>query len=345
MLSDIPPVVLLASSDSALVADLRRIFDGLGLRVNVTADGEQTLAALEPIRLSGLAAEPAAGHTAVLVLLDTRLPGMTSGRLLAAMHQHGARRHCAIALIAERAADEWIARLREGVIDDIAPRNADAETWKTRVNTMQRGHALVCELELLRQAGQAEAKHDPLTGTLNRETLLTILFRETDRVQRLHGTLSVMVFDVDDFELWNREVGREGGDQLLREVARRTDRILRTYDALGRLGRDEFLLALPGCDATHATTLAERLRMEVFGEPLWVRNGQEEIVKARLSACFGIAVSRGRSPVVVLREAEQALAHAKHAGPGSIRYAGGMQPRVETNGAPRLFAEPETLMG
>jgi GGDEF domain-containing protein len=60
--------------------------------------------------------------------------------------------------------------------------------------------------------------------------------------------------------------------------------------------------------------LAERLRVEVFGEPF--RVGREAI---RLSACFGLASSRGRSPVIVLREAEQALALARETGPETIQ--------------------------
>jgi GGDEF domain-containing protein len=64
-------------------------------------------------------------------------------------------------------------------------------------------------------------------------------------------------------------------------------------------------------------TLTERLRVEVFATPFHVAG--EAI---RLSACFGIAVSHGRSPVVVLREAEKALEWAKAAGPESIQCFG-----------------------
>ena len=63
--------------------------------------------------------------------------------------------------------------------------------------------------------------------------------------------------------------------------------------------------------------LAERLRTEVFFEPF--RLAGEAI---RLSACFGLASSQGRSPLVVLREAEQALQWAKDTGPESIQCFG-----------------------
>ena len=80
---------------------------------------------------------------------------------------------------------------------------------------------------------------------------------------------------------------------------------------------DEFLVVLPGCSMNNALMLAERLRMDVFSSPFHV--GGESI---RLSACFGLAASKGRSPVVVLREAEQALVRARERGPESIECFG-----------------------
>jgi diguanylate cyclase (GGDEF)-like protein len=217
--------------------------------------------------------------------------------------------------------------------------------WKTHLSTMQRGHTLSRELEQLREASVLEVQHDPVTGTFTRDTMLTILFRETDRVQRLDGALTLVVMDVDDFGHWNHHLGRGAGDQLLREVARRTGRALRSYDVLGRLGRDEFLIALPGCSVINAVELSERLRMDVFGGSFWVRTAEKEIVEVRLSACFGMAASRGRSPVIVMREAEQTLAQAKQLGPDSTQCAGDSAVFTETG--PRrasLFTETDALL-
>ena len=62
--------------------------------------------------------------------------------------------------------------------------------------------------------------------------------------------------------------------------------------------------------------LAERIRLEVFSAPFsWA--GQP----IRLSACFGIAASQGRSPIVVLREAAK-LYSRERAGPETIQWAG-----------------------
>ena len=343
MLSNGLPAVLLASPDSALVDDLQRILNGLSVRVEIVRDGESALAAIGSIQNSIL--NPTQGQTSGLILLDVRLPGMASGRLLAAMHERGVHKRFAIALIAEQVSDEWIARLREGAIDDIVPRHADATTWQTHMSTMQRGHALCRELDRLREASVLEVQHDPVTGTFTRDTLLTILFRETDRVQRLQGALGMVVMDIDNFGHWNRQLGQDAGDQLLREVARRAGRSLRSYDVLGRLGGDEFLMALPGCSVINAVELAERLRMEVFGASFWVKTAHKEIVEVRLSACFGIAASRGRSPVVVVREVEQAVGHAKQIGPDSIHCAGD-SPAFAESGPRRasLFTEAEALV-
>jgi two-component system, cell cycle response regulator len=122
-----------------------------------------------------------------------------------------------------------------------------------------------------------------------------------------------VLFDIDDFGHWNSRLGANACDELLCQIVARTTRLLRSYDLLGRPGKDEFLVVLPGCVTENAMMLAERLRMDVFSVPFHVAG--ESI---RLSACFGVATSNGRSPVVVLREAEQALGQAKAAGPESI---------------------------
>jgi diguanylate cyclase (GGDEF)-like protein len=160
----------------------------------------------------------------------------------------------------------------------------------------------------------ADAGVDRLTGIYNREAILTMLFRETDRVQRMKGSLSMLLIDIDGFGRWNSLLGNTACDGLLCQVAARLGRLLRSYDLLGRPGKDEFLLGLPGCSAANAVLLAERIRAEVFGPSF---EAAEQSIQ--LSAFFGIASSQGRSPVVVLREAEQALAWARTAGPESIQ--------------------------
>ncbi|MDR3726945.1 MAG: GGDEF domain-containing protein [Terracidiphilus sp.] len=182
------------------------------------------------------------------------------------------------------------------------------------------------------EAAALSAQMDLLTGIYNREALLAMLFRETDRAQRTKSALGLILFDIDDFGHWNARLGAQACDELLRQVAERTTPQLRSYDLLGRAGKDEFLVGLPGCDADMAVSLSQRLCRCIFSSPFRVA-GQS----IRLSACFGIAASLGRSPLVVLREAEQALQAAKEAGPESIQC---FREAAQTTAVPVTFFSP-----
>jgi two-component system, cell cycle response regulator len=111
-------------------------------------------------------------------------------------------------------------------------------------------------------------------------------------------------------------LGVETTGDLILQVVGRVRRLLRSYDLFGRVSNAEFVLGLPGCSAVNAISLAERIRMEIFSEPFHVREQ-----RVRLTASFGIAPSHGRSPLVVLREAEQALQSAQASGPEAIQYS------------------------
>jgi diguanylate cyclase (GGDEF)-like protein len=307
--SNLKFAVLVVSPDLLLLSNLQQIFNSLELRVETASDHESALNAIKEL------------ENAAVILLDAGLAGLANGKLLATMLKCGLRRRFAIALIADEVSDDSITRLREGTIDDIVPRKADAATWNKHLSTMRRGQELYCEVQLLREAAFMEVRHDRVTGALQRDAMLTSLFRETDRAQRLHSTLNVVLFDIDDFGQWNDELGQDASDRILREVVERTGRILRSYDLLGRTGTGEFLLALPGCSITNASLMAERLRVDVFGGDFLAKNKRGEAVRVRLTSCLAVASSRGRSPLVVLREAEQMLALAKLAGPDTIRCA------------------------
>jgi two-component system, cell cycle response regulator len=305
MPSHTSPAFLLASADPALLGVIEPLLLSRGARVEVVLSAQ---AALDPI--SG--ANPPG-----VLLLDTSLPGMPIGQLLAVARGQDDGQRFPIVLIAGAVAQEWSDRLADGAVDDLIPRSAEPAYWQLRLDLVLRHQGMAQELESLRDAAVRSAQLDRLTGVYNRETLLAMLFRETDRVQRMNSSMSLVLFDIDDFGHWNSRLGADACDDLLCQVAGRTGALLRSYDLLGRPGMDEFLVALPACSPASAMILAERLRVDVFASPFRVAEGT-----IRLSASFGIAASRGRSPVVVLREAEKALEWAKAAGPESIQCFG-----------------------
>lgn len=300
-----PLTFLFASSDTNLLAAIEPMLLTAGARIDIVLSAEAAQASI-----SG-------SHPPNLILLDVELPGMPVGQLLAALRTDADSPRLPIILIAGRVEQEWVDRLAEGAIDDLILRSAEPAYWQLRLDMVLRNQRMAHELETLRDAALRNAQLDHLTGVYNRETLLAMLFRETDRAQRSQSSMCLVLFDIDDFGHWNSRLGVDACDELLCQVASRTAGLLRSYDVLGRPGMDAFLIALPACTAPNAMILAERLRIEVFSAPF--RVAAETI---RLSACFGIAVSHGRSPVVVLREAEKALEWAKAAGPESIQCFG-----------------------
>jgi two-component system, cell cycle response regulator len=146
-----------------------------------------------------------------------------------------------------------------------------------------------------------------------RARLISALFRETDRAQRMKSPLSLIALCIVELDQINHQYGPAACTDLIRQVTERAARLLRSYDLIGRPTFNELLFALPGCDAFNATMLAERLRIRVFAAPFHL--AQQQIP---LSACFGVASSNGRSPIVVLREAEASMQSARAEGPGSI---------------------------
>lgn len=305
MPSHTAPAFLLASGDPKLLATLEPMLLAAGARVEIALSAEAALASLAGLDPPGLA------------LIDAGLPGMPIGQLLAAARAGAEAPQSSICVIADAVTQEWIDYLTEGAIDDLILRSAEPAYWQLRLDLLLRNRRMGRELESLRDAAIRNAQFDRLTGVYNRETLLAMLFRETDRAQRMNSSMALVLFDIDDFGHWNSRLGVDACDELLCQAASRTGVLLRSYDLLGRPGMDEFLVALPACSPASAMVLAERLRVEVFAKPF--RVGCETV---RLSACFGIAASRGRSPVVVLREAEKALEWAKVAGPESIQCFG-----------------------
>jgi diguanylate cyclase (GGDEF)-like protein len=299
------PTFLLASQDTDLLIALEPTLLAAGARVEIVLSAHAALASL------------AGPHPLSLVLLDAQLPGMSTGQLLAAVRTEAESARLPIVLIADAVTAEWVDFLAEGAVDDLVLRSAESNYWQLRLDLVLRNQRTAHELETLRDASLRNAQLDRLTGVYNREALLAMLFRETDRVQRSQSTMCLVLFDIDDFGHWNSRLGADACDELLCQVASRTAALLRSYDVLGRPGMDEFLVALPSCAPASAMMLAERLRAEVFATPFHVAG--EAI---RLSACFGIAVSHGRSPVVVLREAEKALEWARDSGPESIQCFG-----------------------
>ena len=134
--------------------------------------------------------------------------------------------------------------------DDYLTKPFNAQELRVRLRAGHRILNLQEELVRTREAMRQQATHDGLTGLLNRTTIMDKLDDELARSQRSGEPVSVLMVDIDKFKAINDTRGHLVGDAVLREASQRLKTAARRYDSVGRYGGEEFLIVLPGCDAT-----------------------------------------------------------------------------------------------
>lgn len=152
-----------------------------------------------------------------------------------------------------------------------------------------------------------EGGRDPLTSTLSRRFLPTILAREVTHALRRHMSFCVLLLDVDHFKLVNDKYGHSHGDTVLRNVSEIMSGVCRPSDFVFRYGGEEFLVALVEMDGESGLATAERIRQAVCAEPL-LQQGQ-------VTVSIGVAAFDGHPDYEhLVRRADAALYRAKREG-------------------------------
>ena len=167
--------------------------------------------------------------------------------------------------------------------------------------------------ELVGHFEMAAALSDALTGLANRALLLDRLGRALKRRSRHPDYLFAVLFlDLDRFKLVNDSLGHNVGDELLKAVALRLEKCLRSQeDTVARLGGDEFTMFLEDIkDETDATRVAERIHKEL--RISFQVDGHEVFT----TSSIGIAMSSTGydQPEELLRDADTAMYRAKALG-------------------------------
>jgi diguanylate cyclase (GGDEF)-like protein len=154
-----------------------------------------------------------------------------------------------------------------------------------------------------RKALRKLAEFDPLTGLLNRASLLARMEEQSSQAR----PICLMLLDLDGFKDVNDTSGHNAGDACLREIARRL-RSIPAEASVARVGGDEFALLFEASDLLEMEALAAWILREVAQPCLWDHQGFQ------LGVSIGIAHSLdrpGADPEMLLTQADLALYAAK----------------------------------
>lgn len=168
------------------------------------------------------------------------------------------------------------------------------------------------------------ASHDGLTGLANRRQLLEWMEPILGHDGRAGTHLVVLYLDLDGLKPVNDRLGHHAGDQLIVEVARRIQALVREDDLAARLGGDEFIVALPAVpDVADALVVAGKLA-DAIRRPITVDGHPVEVTTS-----IGVALATaGENPARVLQHADLALYRAKQSGRDRIEvFEAGMDAR------------------
>ena len=165
---------------------------------------------------------------------------------------------------------------------------------------------------------ERRAQTDPLTGVLNRRSLIERLDAACARAKARGLPIALLFIDLDHFKQINDTFGHQAGDACLCAIIEPIHSELRQSDVIGRYGGEEFVVILSSADAAAATPIAQRIvervadvRVVGFGEPITV------------TCSIGIAASDtlGIWGEPLLAQADAAVYVAKRSGRNQIHLA------------------------
>ncbi|MGE0652682.1 MAG: diguanylate cyclase [Alphaproteobacteria bacterium] len=175
----------------------------------------------------------------------------------------------------------------------------------------------VTPIKELQNLYEERANHDALTNLPNRQLFEDRLDHAARHARRLGSDFALMYVDLDGFKPVNDTHGHAAGDEVLREIARRLESVVRETDTVARVGGDEFAIILePYGNREQAELVAQRIVRRV-AEPFMVGNRQ-----CSVGISIGIAVSSGQDfdRPALIKKADTAMYEAKKASGNSYRF-------------------------
>lgn len=186
-------------------------------------------------------------------------------------------------------------------------------------------HVDITERKLAERELERHAYQDPLTGLFNRLGFIAAF----SRYRHQHGWNSqdiIALVDIQEMRNVNDAHGYDIGDGLLIEMARRLERRLLDHSLIGRISGDQFIVLLPGGDASHRQERLERLA-DIFHQPIEL---SDLVIEIAARGGFTMLGEDERSTEALLHEVEIALYENRRRDARKFhRYDGEMDKRVQ----------------
>ena len=160
---------------------------------------------------------------------------------------------------------------------------------------------------------------DSLTGLYNRRYMQEFLTQELIRSKRKRSELSVIIFDIDHFKMFNDKHGHHAGDAVLKDVGKLTSQMARASDAACRYGGEEFIIVFPEFRISAVAQRAEQIRQAA--EAMQVTYNGRALPQVTFSLGVAGFPVHGDTPEVIIRQADAALYSAKHLGRNRVVVA------------------------
>lgn len=272
-----------------------------GFQVQVAVTGAEALQAV-------------ALHFFDLVLLDGALEDLAGIEVLKAIRErHTAIELPVIMLTVKDDTEDIVEALQLGA-NDYLTQPIDFPVAVARIRTQLSLRRVTRQLEEANARLQRFSYLDGLTGIANRRRFDEFLAESWKRAGQNHGSVGLVLIDVDHFKGFNDAHGHAAGDEALRQVAKAlAGSVHRSEDVVARYGGEEFAVVLPGVTPEGALVVAERLRAAV--EALQIQHGRD--VFSRLTVSVGVASAvpaAGAGHLTLVKAADGALYRAKHDG-------------------------------
>jgi diguanylate cyclase (GGDEF)-like protein len=174
------------------------------------------------------------------------------------------------------------------------------------------------------------ARHDPLTGELNRTHLIASLAESLEEVTRFRSTCAFMLIGIDHLARINDAFGFDVADAVISEVGKRIRARLRGGDVLGRFSGNKFGLILKNCTVDDMNVAAERFLAGIRDDVVPTRSGPVSVT----ASIGAVSVPRhARSADEAINRAQETLDMAKRRRAGSFSL---WRPNVERDAQRRV---------